>query len=220
MSPSNSDTVEKLTAEIVEILSGTAAAVLRAADLILSGLRCFDTTLAWLEWGRKDLKVNRRSMFRYAKVAEFLRRVMEDTGKSAQCALLEACGSDLCKLEIISAIPVDRLKDFSKAHELFDLDRDAIRSAVDAFLNREKKESRQLDFFAKLKLPPPNVLHEQLKKAGGSIDPNQAFSYGATFLASAAANKTKVSKEDLIQNIEWLRRHLKHLEAYVSFLAR
>lgn len=205
-----------IRAALIEVQSGSifvARGILRAKGL-------HPNVLDWLTWCHAELGIGRRSAFMYARVASWLEQIEDvlvkagllpgaETGRVQQC-----CTVDITALEALSAIPVDRLPAFLKSNRVADMDRDELRAAVNAFLGRESRETAQLDFFARLKLPPPNDLLALLRKSETVVSIGKAASYGCIFLDAVVARRAQLQpkqRKDLIENLTHLLEEVTEL---------
>ncbi len=196
MKPSPSVSLARISSEVRTALAAASDATLRVAALVLQAkeVHFASSALAWLEWCRKEFRFSRRYCFMLARVADYMRRLDDLPRRAVQhAALLE-----VTKVEILAAIPPDRLPAFLKAVDVSDLERDELRDAVHKFLGTARRATQQLDFFAELRLPPPEVFKARLGEAirARSVPPRQAFEYGTLLMASALEQSDLLSPAD------------------------
>lgn len=195
----------KSTAEKIRNLFAQAnGATIKAAHLIAAARPKFGNSLAWLEWCRDDVGISRRFAFTCLKVSAFINTIK----KAGQESLVRHVAlNDIYKLEILSALETSkRLISFLNSNDISEFDRAELRAAVNTFLGREPR-SAQLDFFAKLRLPPPEALRFEIAAHPERIDPEKAVSYGSVILSAAVSRRDELTQEDQ----ETLRDNLYHL---------
>lgn len=112
---------------------------------------------------------------------------------------------EMSKLDELRMIPDPHIIEFRGMHPdafgFMSTDRDTIREYVRAFLvekglKKPKPAPEQMDFFASLRLPPPEEFSEMVQKQTAAIDPNKARFYGCTLMFSAIAARDSMTPED------------------------
>lgn len=202
-------TLQALAAEIRKAMQAASDVTLRIAALVLEAKEKHfaGNCLGWLAWCKEEFEFSRRHAFRIARVGDFVRRVRA-AGLFKQ--LVPHVALDVAKLEELAAIPVDLFEAFLAAHDVAELDRDELRSAVRKYLGIPDAAPRQQDFFGVLGLPTPERFKADLHRAvqRHQVPPRAALEYGTLLLVAAVEQAEAMTSDDL-QTLETVLDHLR-----------
>jgi len=210
----------KLEGEIADLLRDERSKAYRIADLVCRAKReHFPKTTDWLVWMKERFNFSRRQSFTYAAVTNWLAEVDRihdglihyiqhvphvpvahetlEEGEEVRRAALE-----MRRVDILTAIDPAQFPAFLAAHPLQDLDREELRDAVAAFLNRERRQT----FTGYGRLPDPDQLLFGLDDPShlAKIDYDLELRYVTAHMQRIAHVMDNVSTEKLLE----LRQHL------------
>jgi hypothetical protein len=148
--------LKKIAAEILTLEAETRNNQIRIARLLCRARAAFPSAFEWTVWAHKTFRYARRDCFRAAAVVTFLAET-EGKVRAAHSQTIEA--QRFCFIDVLSALPVERVDEFLDACDITTMTRDELRDAVNRFLGREGREADgQLTFLDYRRLPDPERL--------------------------------------------------------------
>jgi hypothetical protein len=215
--------LREITTQIRSLLKSARESTMTVAGLIATARNCFEGELDWLIWGKKEFAFARRSMFRMARVSDFLKKCrMRHCAQEDECRMrhLDAI-HDYTKIDTLSAIPPEKLLEFLKDHDANELTRDELREAVRLFLGIAARTDSPGAFVRRvLSIPTTEELRAHFAQLKGRIDGrdhwrNRIYAH-ASLAAQAMIDRDDVAglremEANLVATAQHIQTHIRKL---------